>query len=74
MINGADTFEELKRQVCCTVKLDDTTSRAGKVDFRDFTGWATVPGETNERGWTRVVWAPHCARFLRVVVTLRLNK
>lgn len=45
-----------------------------KVDFRDFTGWTPVPGEDNEQVWTKVVWAPHFTRFLRVVVIQRLDK
>ena len=47
---------------------------AGKVDFVDFAGWASVPGEADERVWTRVVWGPHFERFFRVVVIQRLNK
>lgn len=47
---------------------------AGKVDFINFDGWASVPGEDRERVWTRVVWAPHYARFLRVVVIQNLDR
>ena len=47
---------------------------AGKVDFVDFAGWTPVPGEADERVWTRVVWGPHFERFFRVVVIQRLNK
>ena len=47
---------------------------AGKVDFLDFSGWASVPAASHERVWTRVVWAPHYARFLRVVVIQRLDR
>ena len=46
----------------------------GKVDFINFAGWASVPGEENERVWTRVVWAPHFERFFRVVVIQRVSK
>jgi putative transposase len=46
----------------------------GKVDFVNFAGWTPVPGEADERVWTRVVWAPHFGRFFRVVVIQRLNK
>ena len=45
-----------------------------KVDFVNFDGWASVPCEAGERAWTRVVWAPHFARFFRVVVIQRLNQ
>ena len=41
---------------------------AGKVDFVNFAGWTPVPGEADERVWTRVVWGPHFKRFLRIVV------
>lgn len=47
---------------------------AGKVNFKDLAGWQSVPGDTGERVWTRVVWAPHFARFLRVVVIERLDR
>lgn len=47
---------------------------AGKVDFVNFAGWVAVPGEGRERVWTRVVWAPHFKRMLRVVVVERLNR
>lgn len=47
---------------------------AGKVDFVDFTGWTSVPGELRERVWTRVVWAPHFKRFFKVVVIERLDR
>ena len=30
----------------------------GKVDFVDVAGWTPVPGEADERVWTRVVWGP----------------
>ena len=46
----------------------------GKVDFVDFAGWTPVPGEADERVWTRVVWGPHFERFFRVVVIQRLNR
>ena len=48
--------------------------RERKVDFVNFAGWAMVPGEADERVWTRVVWGPHFERFFRVVVIQRLNK
>ncbi|MFC6663608.1 transposase [Deinococcus multiflagellatus] len=47
---------------------------AGKVDFKSFDGWASVPGEKRERVWTQVAWAPHYKRFLRVVVIQNLNR
>ncbi|MGX9685726.1 transposase [Deinococcus wulumuqiensis] len=47
---------------------------AGKVDFVQFDGWASVPGEDRERVWTRVVWAPHYGRLLRVVVIQNLDR
>ena len=47
---------------------------AGKVDFVDFAGWTPVPGDADERVWTRVVWGPHFKRVFRVVVIGRLNK
>jgi putative transposase len=47
---------------------------AGKVNFIDFAGWTPVPGEKQERVWTRVAWAPHFGRFFRVVVIQRLKK
>ena len=46
----------------------------GKVDFVDFAGWTPVPGEADERVWTRVVWGPHFERFFWVVVVQRLNR
>ncbi|MBX8464215.1 transposase [Deinococcus sp. RIT780] len=46
----------------------------GKVDFKDWSGWQSVPGDAQERVWTRVVWAPHFGRFLRVVVIERLDR
>ena len=46
----------------------------GKVDFVDFAGWTPVPGEADERVWTRVVWGPHFERHFRVVVIQRLNR
>lgn len=46
---------------------------AGKVDFVNFTGWTAVPGEADERVWTRVVWGPHFKRFLKVVVIENLD-
>jgi len=45
-----------------------------KVDFVNFDGWASVPGDAGERVWTRVVWAPHFTRFFRVVVIQNINK
>ena len=45
-----------------------------KVDFTDFEGWTSVPGEAGERVWTRVVWAPHFERFFRVVVIQNITK
>lgn len=47
---------------------------AGKVDFVNFLGWTAVPGEKNERVWTRVVWGPHFGRYLKVVVVERLDR
>ncbi len=46
---------------------------AGKVDFVNFTGWTSVPGKAKERVWTRVVWGPRFARFLKVVVIENLD-
>jgi putative transposase len=47
---------------------------AGKVDFKDVTGWVSVPGEADEQVWTRVLWAPHYKRFLNVVVIECLDR
>lgn len=47
---------------------------AGKVDFVNFTGWTALPGEADERVWTRVVWGPHFKRFFRVVVIENLER
>jgi putative transposase len=44
-----------------------------KVDFVDFAGWTTVPGDAGECVWTRVVWGPHFERYFRVVVIQQLN-
>ncbi|MDV6374754.1 transposase [Deinococcus arenicola] len=46
---------------------------AGKVDFVNFAGWIAVPGKTDERVWTRVVWGPHFKRFFRIVVIENLD-
>ncbi|CAM4452186.1 transposase [Deinococcus marmoris] len=46
---------------------------AGKVDFMNFAGWTAVPGEADERVWTRVVWGPHFKRFFKVVVIQNLD-
>ncbi|MXV22102.1 IS4 family transposase, partial [Deinococcus xianganensis] len=46
----------------------------GKADFKNWTGWHSVPGDDQERVWTRVVWAPHFERVLRVVVIERLDR
>ena len=45
-----------------------------KVDFVDFTGWTSVPGDEFERVWTHVVWAPHFECFSRVVVIQNVDK
>lgn len=45
-----------------------------KVDFVNFEGWTAVPSERHERVWTKVVWAPHFARFLRTVVIQRVSQ
>lgn len=45
-----------------------------KVDFLNFAGWASVPGEEDERVWTRIVWAPHFGRFFRAVVIQRISE
>lgn len=40
----------------------------------NFDGWTSVPAEVGEQVWTRVVWAPHYGRFLRVVVIQNLDQ
>lgn len=44
------------------------------MDFVNWGGWASVPAEAREQVWTRVVWAPHYARFVRVVVIQNLDR
>lgn len=45
-----------------------------KVDYCNFDGWTSVPGDPSERVWTRVVWAPHFECFFRVVVIQNVDK
>lgn len=45
-----------------------------KVDYCNFDGWTSVPGDVLEWVWTRVVWAPHFACSFRVVVIQNVDK